>query len=64
MSSEPIHYSVQVFNVAGSEVWWQMGIAAGTRVVDINTSGLGAGVYSLVLTDEKGGVTVEKFVEE
>lgn len=57
-------YSVQVFNVTGSEVWRQMGIAAGTRVVDINTAGLGAGVYSLVLTDEKGGVTVEKFVKE
>jgi hypothetical protein len=57
-------YSVQVFNMAGSEVWRQSGIAEGTRIVDINTSALGAGVYSLVLTNARGGMIVEKFVKE
>jgi hypothetical protein len=57
-------YTVQVYNAAGGQVWSQTGIAAGTRRVDVNTSSLNSGLYTLVLTDAKGGTIVEKFVKE
>jgi hypothetical protein len=57
-------YTVQVFDAAGSQVWSQTGIAAGTRRVDVNTSSLNSGLYTLVVTDAKGGTIVEKFVKE
>jgi hypothetical protein len=57
-------YTVQVYNAAGSQVWSQTGIAAGTRRVEVNTFSLNSGLYTLVLTDEKGGTIVEKFVKE
>ncbi len=57
-------YTVQVYNATGGQVWSQTGIAAGTRRVEVNTSSLNSGLYTLVLTDAKGGTIVEKFVKE
>jgi hypothetical protein len=57
-------FTATVFNAAGVEVWKKSGIAAGTKTVDVGTSALKSGVYTLVLTDAKGETRVEKFVKE
>jgi autotransporter-associated beta strand protein len=57
-------FTAAVFNAAGVEVWKKPGIAAGTKTVDVSTSTLRSGVYTLVLTDAKGETWVEKFVKE
>ena len=57
-------FTATVFNAAGVEVWMKSGIAAGTKTVDVGTSALKSGVYTLVLTDAKGETRVEKFVKE
>jgi hypothetical protein len=57
-------FTATVFNAAGVEVWKRSGIAAGTKTVDVGTSTLQTGVYTLVLTDAKGETKVEKFVKE
>jgi hypothetical protein len=60
----PQPFRLQVFDASGTEVWRQPSLAAGTRMVDINTSAFNSGMYTIVLTDAKGMTTVAKFIRE
>lgn len=57
-------YSVSIINSAGARVWQREGISEDIRQLDINTSGLPAGLYRLSVTDAQGYNRINTFVKD
>ena len=57
-------YSVNIINSAGARVWQREGISQDIRQLDINTSGLPAGLYRLSVTDAQGLNRINTFVKD
>jgi hypothetical protein len=57
-------YSVNIINSAGARVWQREGISQDIRQLDINTSGLPAGLYRLSVTDAQGLRRIQTFVKD
>jgi len=57
-------YSVNIINSAGARVWQREGISQDIRKLDINTSGLPAGLYRLSVKDAQGLSRINTFVKD
>jgi hypothetical protein len=60
----PGPYAVRVFDASGREVLQMSGVTSVSNRLEIETSGLKAGMYSLLLTDSTGEVKTVKFLRE
>jgi hypothetical protein len=57
-------YTARIVDANGRSVWQRSGVASGTRTIDVNAATLKSGVYTLVLTDAGGRMSVTKFIKK